>query len=337
MDGDWQLGHKSAEDYAKQVALTAAGMRQIDPSIELVACGSSSHDMPEFGTWERTVLEHAYDLIDFVSCHAYYYPHDGDMESFLASAVDMDSFIKDVISNIDAVRSQRHSDHQVNISFDEWNIWYSEAEPSKNPEGIGNWPVAPRLLEDVYTVADAVVFGDLLMTLLKNADRVRSASLAQLVNVIAPIMTEHGGPAWKQTTFFPFALTAAAAKGGTVLEPKTSSDTMPTQRFNDVSAVNSIAVRQPDGSLSVFAVNRSMKNPAEFRIKLPVSLAHTLDSVTASTLNDADINATNTLEHQDRVSMKDNSTVAMNGGGEVTLQLPPVSWTVVSLKKAPTL
>ena len=113
------------------------------------------------------------------------------------------------------------------ISFDEWNVWYYEEEPSKNPEGIGNWPVAPRLLEDVYTVADAVVVGDLLITLLQNADRVHAASLAQLVNVIAPIMTEPNGPAWRQTTFYPFSLTAAWAKGGDVLEPKIETGWLP--------------------------------------------------------------------------------------------------------------
>ena len=135
------------------------------------------------------------------------------MASFLASGVDMDGFIKDVAATIDATKAHLKSAHDVYISFDEWNVWYLNEEPSKNPEGIGNWPVAPRLLEDVYSAADAVVFGDLMITLLKNADRVHAASLAQLVNVIAPIMTEPGGPAWRQTTFYPFSLTAKLAQG----------------------------------------------------------------------------------------------------------------------------
>ena len=206
MDGPWQLGHKSAEDYGMLAASVAAGMRQIDPDVELVVCGSSAHGMPTFGKWEQTVLEKTYENVNFVSCHAYYQPffkEDGtrDMASFLASGVDMDGFIKDVAATIDATKAHLKSAHDVYISFDEWNVWYQGEEPSKTPEGIGNWPVAPRLLEDIYTAADAVVFGDLMITLLKNADRVRAASLAQLVNVIAPIMTEPGGPAWRQTTF----------------------------------------------------------------------------------------------------------------------------------------
>ena len=227
MDGPWQLGHKSAEDYGTLAASVAAGMRQIDPDVELVVCGSSAHGMPTFGKWEQTVLEKTYENVNFVSCHAYYQPffkEDGtrDMASFLASGVDMDGFIKDVAATIDATKAHLKSAHDVYISFDEWNVWYQGEEPSKTPEGIGNWPVAPRLLEDIYTAADAVVFGDLMITLLKNADRVRAASLAQLVNVIAPIMTEPGGPAWRQTTFHPFSVTARLAKGGTVLEPKLS-------------------------------------------------------------------------------------------------------------------
>ena len=243
MDGPWQLGHKSAEDYGTLAASVAAGMRQIDPDVELVVCGSSAHGMPTFGKWEQTVLEKTYENVNFVSCHAYYQPffkEDGtrDMASFLASGVDMDGFIKDVAATIDATKAHLKSAHDVYISFDEWNVWYQGEEPSKTPEGIGNWPVAPRLLEDIYTAADAVVFGDLMITLLKNADRVRAASLAQLVNVIAPIMTEPGGPAWRQTTFHPFSVTARLAKGGTVLEPKLSAGTVDTPRYGEVDGVN---------------------------------------------------------------------------------------------------
>ncbi len=272
MDGPWQLGHKSAEDYGMLAASVAAGMRQIDPDVELVVCGSSAHGMPTFGKWEQTVLEKTYENVNFVSCHAYYQPffkEDGtrDMASFLASGVDMDGFIKDVAATIDATKAHLKSAHDVYISFDEWNVWYQGEEPSKTPEGIGNWPVAPRLLEDIYTAADAVVFGDLMITLLKNADRVRAASLAQLVNVIAPIMTEPGGPAWRQTTFHPFSVTARLAKGGTVLEPKLSAGTVDTPRYGEVDGVNAVAVRCADGSLAVFAVNRSLEATAEFEIQ----------------------------------------------------------------------
>ena len=322
--------------YGMLAASVAAGMRQIDPDVELVVCGSSAHGMPTFGKWEQTVLEKTYENVNFVSCHAYYQPffkEDGtrDMASFLASGVDMDGFIKDVAATIDATKAHLKSAHDVYISFDEWNVWYQGEEPSKTPEGIGNWPVAPRLLEDIYTAADAVVFGDLMITLLKNADRVRAASLAQLVNVIAPIMTEPGGPAWRQTTFHPFSVTARLAKGGTVLEPKLSAGTVDTPRYGEVDGVNAVAVRCADGSLAVFAVNRSLEATAEFEIRLQDGAQPA--SVEAQTLHDDDLFAANTLYDQNRVTPHANGSAMYDAeSGVVRVSLPPVSWTALHIK-----
>lgn len=336
MDGPWQTGHKSAEDYGTLAASVAAGMRMIDPDVELVVCGSSSHMMDTFGKWEETVLEKAYDSVDFISCHAYYHPEfqaDGtrDMASFLASGVDMDGFIKDVAAAIDATKARLKSDHDVFISFDEWNVWYIDEEPSKNPEGIGNWPVAPRLLEDSYTAADAVVFGDLMITLLKNADRVHAASLAQLVNVIAPIMTEPGGPAWRQTTFYPFSMTARYAKNGTVLEPKLTSNTYATAKYGEVPVVNSVAVRGADGSVTIFVVNRSLELSNDFEIQVPDDGNFT--EATAQTLHEEDLLARNTLENQDRVILHTNDSVTFSADDAIVhVTLPPVSWTAVHVR-----
>ncbi|PLS31419.1 alpha-L-arabinofuranosidase [Bifidobacterium margollesii] len=328
MDGDWQLGHLNAEDYAKKARMTALGMRQIDPDLELVACGSSSHEMPAFGEWEETVLTHTFDLIDFISCHAYYWPKNGDVTSFLASGADMDSFIKDVAAAIDATKARLKSDHEVYISFDEWNVWYQDSEPSKNPEGIGNWPEHPHLLEDIYSAADAMVFGDLLITLLKNADRVHAASLAQLVNVIAPIMTVTGGDAWRQTTFYPFSLTAKHAKGGTVLEPKLASDRHHTDKYGDVDTLNAVAVREADGSLAVFVANRSADQSGEFEIDLPDDASYTV--VEAQTLHDDDPDARNTADDQNHVVPAVNDTAVLDAAaGTVKVSVPPISWTVL--------
>src|SRR5690606_30121195 len=179
-----------------------------------VACGSSGRSMPTFGAWEAEVLDECYDLVDFVSLHAYYEEHDGDLGSFLASATDMDRFIEEVVATADHVAAKRKSAKRIMLSFDEWNVWYLsrfQAEQAARPRQ--DWPVAPRIIEDRYSAADAVVVGDMLISLLRHADRVTAASQAQLVNVIAPIMTEPGGPAWRQTTFHPFARTAEAARG----------------------------------------------------------------------------------------------------------------------------
>lgn len=329
MDGPWQLGHRSADDYGKLASQTAKAMRQLDPSVELVVCGSSSAHMPTFGEWERVVLTHTYEDVDYISCHAYYEEKDGDLGSFLASAVDMDGFIETVVATADHVKAVLGSSKTVNISFDEWNVWYIERFHGVDKiEGIDNWPVAPRLLEDVYSVADAVVFGNLMISLIKHADRVTSASLAQLVNVIAPIMTEPGGPAWRQTTFFPFAITSRLAQGD-ALELKLDAPTYATPRYGEVSLVDAVATHDAStGRTAVFLVNRSQDESVALTVDLgtlgEVSVLET------HTLADDDVYAKNTLAEPERVAPRPNDTVRVDGG-ELTVTLPPVSWTAIAL------
>lgn len=329
MDGPWQLGHSTALEYGRLAAQTARAMRQLDPDVELVACGSSGRQMPTFGDWERVVLEETYDEVDYISCHAYYEPHDGDYGSFLASAVNMDRFIDDVVATADHVKAVRGSTKTIDISFDEWNVWYqSRYNDVDKITDIQSWPVAPRLLEDVYTVMDAVVFGDLMISLLRHADRVTSASLAQLVNVIAPIMTEPGGPAWRQTTFFPFALTSELARG-VALELKLDAPTYDTALHGTVSTIDAVATYDAEnGRTAVFVVNRSLTEETEFRID-----TGTLGEVavtSALTLSDDDIHAANTLDDPERVAPHENTTARRDGEG-VVVTLPPVSWTVLTL------
>lgn len=327
MDGPWQLGHSSAEAYAQLAATTAAAMRQVDPDLELVVCGSSSADMPTFGEWERIVLEKTYQDVDFISCHAYYEPKGEDYGSFLASAVNMDRFIDAVVATADSVKARLGSEKTINISFDEWNVWYQsrydQVEKITDPK---IWPVAPRLLEDSYTVLDAVVFGNLLISLIRHADRVTAASLAQLVNVIAPIMTEPGGPAWKQTTFFPFSLTSHLARG-TALELKLESPTYQTEEYGEVPLVDAIATRDEQGT-AIFAVNRSLTE--EVTLEVDVRALDEIGRVAATSLFDDDIHAANTLDDRERVAPRDNASAQVEDG-MITVTLPPVSWTVVTL------
>ena len=329
MDGPWQLGHRSAEDYGKLASQAAKAMRQMDPNLELVVCGSSNRSMPTFGTWERVVLEHTYHDIDFISGHSYYQERDGDRGSFLASAVDMDAFIETVIATADAVKAALHSERTIDISFDEWNVWYSDRfNESGKITDVNTWPYAPRLLEDQYSVTDAVVVGSLLICLLKHADRVRAACLAQLVNVIAPIMTEPGGPAWRQTIFFPFAITARLAQG-TVLRLAVESPSYETSEYGSVPLVDAVATIDNDsGAAALFMVNRSQDAAMTVSIDLgslgPTRLGESL------TLADDDPTATNTLEHQERVAPTPNRSVRIEDG-VLTVELPPISWTALQL------
>ncbi len=317
MDGPWQLGHKTAEEYGRLAAETARAMRQFDPALELVACGSSGRAMPTFGAWEATVLEHTYELVDFISAHAYYQKLGDDDASFLASSVDMAAFISDVTATADHVAARLNSDKKVNISFDEWNVWYQRELDV--PE---DWPVAPRLSEDDYTVVDAVVVGSLLITLLRHSDRVTAACQAQLVNTIAPIRAEPGGPTWRQSIFHPFAETARHARGQ-VLRPRVTAPTMTTEKYGEVSTLDCVATHDADsGTLVVFAVNRSPAEPTRLR----VDLGEFADAraVEAVVLHDADFTAANTREHPDRVQLR--AQDATLDGGALVAELPPASW-----------
>ena len=329
MDGPWQLGHMSADDYGKLASRVAKGMRQLDESLELVVCGSSNAQMPTFGAWEHTVLEHTYEDVDYISCHAYYEEKDGDAASFLASAVNMDHFIESIVATADAVGASLKSKKKINVSFDEWNVWYvSRYHNVDRITDIETWPIAPRLLEDSYSVIDAVVVGNLLISLLKHADRVTAASLAQLVNVIAPIMTEPGGATWRQTTFFPFAVISRLAKG-VALEVKLDSDSYDTKVYGEVATVDAVATYDEEsGSTAIFLVNRSQDAPTT--VTIDVSHLGDVSIGESQTLADDDIYAQNTLADQNRVGLKPNDSAKITDG-KLTIELPAVSWTAIAL------
>ncbi|MEU1164047.1 alpha-L-arabinofuranosidase C-terminal domain-containing protein [Streptomyces sp. NPDC005921] len=322
---DGETGHKTAAEYGRLAAETARAMRQADPGLELVACGSSSSSMPTFASWESTVLQETYDLVDHVSLHAYYEEIDGDRASFLASAVDMEHFIESVVATCDHVRARLKATKRINLSFDEWNVWYQQRP---NPHPVEEWQQAPRLLEDVYTVTDAVVFGSLLIALLRHADRVTAASLAQLVNVIAPIMTEPGGSAWRQTTFHPFAQASAYGRGR-VLQVEVDSPVYPTARFGEVPLLHATAVTDDgSGDVTVFAVNRGQATALPLEIDLRGVEARTV--VEHLVLADADPEAHNTADQPDRVTPR-GATGTTVEDGVLRAELEPLSWNMIRL------
>jgi alpha-N-arabinofuranosidase len=329
MDGPWQTGHKTAREYGRLAVETARALRSAEPWLELIACGSSGSQMPTFGAWEAEVLEIAYDAVDYISAHAYYEPVDGDVPSFLASAVDMDHFVDSVVATADSIGARLKSKKRLQISFDEWNVWYiSRFEPSRD----ASWAVAPRVIEDCYNVLDAVVVGSLLISLLRHSDRVTAACQAQLVNVIAPIRTEPGGPAWRQTIFHPFALTARLARGAVLrVEPK--SPTYDTARYGPVPVLDAVATHDAQaGEVTVFAVNRHLTEAVELAVEVD-GFGPDLRVAESWTLTDDDLYAANTADEPDRIVPQPAKSVAA-ADGTLRATLPPASWTAVRLSPA---
>ena len=297
MDGPWQIGHKTAEEYGRLAAETGKVMKWVDPSIELVACGSSNSAMPTFGDWERTVLRHTYDVVDYLSLHNYYGNRAGDSGEYLACSRDMDRFITEVCGICDAVQAEKQSDKKIYLSFDEWNVWFhSHAQDQKQEK----WTVAPPLLEDVYTFEDALVVGCLLITLLRHADRVKIACLAQLVNVIAPIMTETGGGAWVQTIFYPF-LHASLYGRGVSLRLKADCPSYDAGQYGSAPLLEAAAVWDAQArEIRVFAVNRSQSEA--LTLEPEAEGFSRLEPVEHLVLRSDDLKAVNTAAQPDRVA-----------------------------------
>ena len=265
MDGDWQICHKTAEEYGRAATETAKVLKWVDPSIELVACGSSDPNMPTFGEWERTVLDHTYDYIDYISLHCYYGNKADNTSDFLARAEDMDRFIKTTAGICDEIKAKRNSNKTVNLSFDEWNVWYRTKDEEKTAP---RWKVAPHLLEEIYNFEDALLVGGMLMTLQNNCDRVKIGCLAQLVNVIAPIMTENGGEAWLQTIFYPFTYASLYGRG-TTLKSSVQSEIYKSKEGWDIPyLISSVVDNEKNREITVFLENRSLDSEMDVDISI---------------------------------------------------------------------
>ncbi|WP_275980290.1 alpha-N-arabinofuranosidase [Halalkalibacter alkaliphilus] len=326
MDGPWQIGHRTADEYGRIAAETAKAMKWVDPSIELVACGSSNRLMPTFAEWEATVLEHTYDHVEFISLHTYYGNRDEDLANYLAQSLDMDQFIYSVISIADYIKAKKRSKKTINLSFDEWNVWFHSNEADKK---IEPWSVAPPQLEDIYTFEDALLVGSMLISLLKRADRVKIACLAQLVNVIAPIMTENGGQAWTQTIFYPY-MHASVFGRGVALHALVSSPKYDSKDFTDVPYLDTVSVYNEESeTVTIFAVNKhqtdvlsldaDVRSFEGYRVVEHIILEH--DEVKATNQH----NRTNVVPH--------NNGDAKVDGGKLEANLPKLSWNVIRLAK----
>ena len=324
MDGDWQIGHKTALEYGRLAEEAAKVMRWVDPTIELVACGSSSRTMSTFPQWEATVLEHTYAHVDYISLHTYYGNRDGNTAHFLAQSIGMDAFIEEVVATCDFIRAKKRHKKRMMLSFDEWNVWFhsNQADRQQQP-----WQEAPPLLEDLYTVEDALVVGCMLISLIKHCDRVRIGCLAQLVNVIAPIFTATGGGIVKQTTYFPF-MHASRYGRGTALDMKVDSSSYEDPVFDAVPYIEAVGVLSEDrGELTVFAVNRNLEEVMGLDVDLrDFSAARVVQHIA---LTHSDLKAVNTLEQPDRVAPSALDDSVEEHEGKTRIALPSASWNVV--------
>jgi alpha-N-arabinofuranosidase len=326
MDGSWQIGHKTAEEYGRIACETAKAMKWVDPSIELVACGSSYYGMPTFPQWEETVLTETYELSDYLSLHTYLDNSENDLAHYLAKPLEMDRYIAAVVNTCDTIQAKRRSQKTIQLSFDEWNVvhrWESPDELKARP-----WSVAPPLLEDTYSLADTLVVGGMLICLLKHCDRIKIACLAQLVNVLAPIRTVNGGRCWKQAIYYPFA-SASAFRQGEVLNLRVSSPAYEDRSYGLVPYLEAVAIwDQEGGYLTLFAINRDTRDSLPIEGDLRAFSRYGV--IEHSTLTHHDLDACNTQDHPDQVVPHQNGD-ARSENGTLRATLPRASWNVIRL------
>ena len=337
MDGPWHTGAETPEEYGRVAARAAKIMRWTDDFIEIAASGSSGRDLPTFGAWDETVLKHAFAHVDHIAIYTYLNNWKDDASAFLASPDFVDAFIEEVVAIADAAAAKRRSSRRIMLSFNEWNVWSRTRRPYQARMQPG-WPLTPRVLEEVYSVEDALVVGGVLISLVNHADRVRSACLAQLVNVIAPIMTETGGAAWRQTIFYPFAQMSCFARGVVL---RASMSAKPTRRRTTLRTMRtplSIPSRmRPISSLSVAnegagsRCSRSIATWTGVTVSVIARGFARLALAEATVLTDSDLKAANTQAAPFRVKPARLSGVAV-GAETVRVELPPASWSVVNLK-----
>jgi alpha-N-arabinofuranosidase len=325
MDGPWQIGHMSAMEYGLKAADAARQMRYVDPSLKLVACGSSGPLMPSYLEWDRQVLEQCYDYVDGLSLHRYFDNAEttgGDTAHYLALNLTMDRQIAETVAVCDLVRGHKRSPKKLWLSFDEWNVWYRER---RGDAVNGKRTEAPHLLEEIYNFEDALLVGGLLNTLIRNCDRVKIACLAQLINVIAPIMTNADG-LFRQTIYYPYSWALQFARGAAlnVLVESSSYEVKGTDQVPhlDATATHNAA----DGSVALFILNRDLQKSHDVEVvwedQAPTRI------LTASALTGDDLKAVNSFQSPQKVVPQPfaKPTTANN---RTKFELPPHSYTML--------
>ncbi|MBC8026316.1 MAG: alpha-N-arabinofuranosidase [Steroidobacteraceae bacterium] len=336
MDGPWQMGRLQAREYGRKARDIAQQARVIDPDVKLIACGSSNTILPTYLTWDREVLEECYDQVDGISLHNYWGNETeltgGKSERFLANNLDMERQIHEIIAVADYVQGLYRSPKKLWLSFDEWNVWY-RARSQEHLDGKGAY--APKLLEEVYNLEDAMLTGGFLNTLMRQSERVHLACLAQIVNVIAPLVTNEKG-ILRQPTFYPYQFALKYAQGR-MLDIQVDCETYPIKavglradfaRDEEVPFIDAVASYDAkSGRVAVFVLNRDLSNERELALTFEDIAPRSV--VAAETITGPDVKAFNTFAEPNKVVAT--KLDGITAGGKMTIKLPPRSYSVIQL------
>ncbi len=324
MDGGWQIGSKTPEEYAALAAQTAYAMKRLDPSIKTVVCGSSSAEMATYTDWERIVLERAWDDVDYLSLHHYYGGQEKGTLEFLAQSEELERYLKTIISVCDVVQAKKKSRKRVDICFDEWGVWEVSGEEVAEQANAQDWPIAPALSEHSYTMEDALLFSSMLMSLVRHCDRVKVACQSLLTNISAAIMTERGGEAWAQTIYYPFSYMSKYGRG-TVLRSVSNGLSYRIERGDDIPTVDSLAIWNHERNELVFFLVNRLGERVETQLEIGGFSVTDVPQHTA--MYHKDCKQTNQMDHN-AVTPREMDHPVLRGD-MVLMVLEPYSWNMV--------
>ena len=323
MDGPWQTCQLTAEEYGKKAKETAKIMKWVDPDIELVVCGSSSKDLPTFPEWDLQVLDTCYEYVDYISLHRYY-TYEGNEQDFLASFRDLEDFIHTIKSTADYLKAKHRSDKTVNLSLDEWNVWDSENVESER------WQKKPRLCEEQYTLLDALVIGGLLCTIVNNADRIKIACLAQLVNALSPIHTEPDGGLLLHSTYYPFMQVSNYGRGQ-VLKAITQCELVESKKYGEVPSLHTLITYDDiKHEISVFVLNIELNEDVE--LKFVFSDFPQLKMIDNMVLKGDDFFSINTMDNPENI-VPEKQKLIQDASNEFVISIAKCSWNMFRFKE----
>ena len=332
MDGEWQVGHKTANEYGRLVHEVAKSMRKFDSSLELIIAGSSSEAMLTYPDWEREILEHSYDSVDYIALHKYWTNYDKKTTSYLSSSIPLQEYISTVEGTIDYVKAKKRSKKQIKISFDEWNPWYHSRDMQTQnflDKNLSEWPKAPPLYEDMYNILDTLLVGTVLNTFINNSHIVKIGCMAQLVNVIPAISTVKGGISWVQGIYYPLYFASLYGRGESLQLkidcPKYSTDIADDVKYIDASGV----INNENKELSFFIINRSEKD--NININFNLKDIHIDNIIDQQIINNEDMYAANTKDKPKTIQPQ-KSSIAQFINNQLSANLPCLTYLFVRLK-----
>jgi alpha-L-arabinofuranosidase len=316
MDGPWQQGHVPADQYAIRAQQAAKLMKDTDPTIETILCGSAEVGLPTYMEWDRTVLEYVGEYTDYISLHRYVGRVQGDTADYLAITNSIDQQIEAVDALCRYVQAKARRKKRHYLCFDEWNVWY-RTQDAEHVNGHGK--TAQHLVEEEYNLEDALVVAGFLNSFIRHADVVKIANLAQIVNVLAPMLTR-GDELLLQSIYYPLLL-FASRRQGVALRTIVSGPGYESPSYGFVHTIDTSAILG-EGVVHLFLVNRSLNQPATVELNNPGLRLTAVQS--AEVVTGPSAGAQNTFEQPDLVSSRRFTDIDL-ADGQAVMRLPALS------------